>query len=303
MARSASKSSSGSAVSSSALACWKKSTRRDGSACRRFTSGRTFRIFPPYFAYLIVLGLLTSAGLIAVSRREFLACILFVRNYLPRESAGLDPFAGWYTGHFWSLAVEEHFYLIWPSLLIVLGVARARWAVVPLALAIGAWRIVEYRYRFLAHAGVVVDFYTRTDICLDGLFWGCWAALLMDDPAWRGRLERWLTPWAWLALLGAFAGIVAFRPPMYLIAQAIVIPFLLLGTVQRPGTIVGRFLESAPIRWVGRRSYSLYLWQQLFLLDDPSHRSPSLRSLQTLPVSLLAAFVWHRRATISSRSQ
>lgn len=247
---------------------------------------RTFRIFPPYFLYLSVVGMLTAAGVLNVTRWEFLSCVTFLRNYLHEPASNL--FAGWYTGHFWSLAVEEHFYLIWPSLLILLGVPRARWAVVPLALGIGAWRIVEYRLQLLSRVLVGVPFYARTDVNLDGLFWGCWLALLLDDPAWRDRLTRWLTTWAWLGLIAAFAGSVWIKPQGHVIVEAALIPFLLVGTVLRPGTVVGRVLEFPPLRWVGRLSYSLYLWQQLFLIDDSANRATILRPLQALPISLLA---------------
>jgi peptidoglycan/LPS O-acetylase OafA/YrhL len=255
-----------------------------------FYTRRTFRILPPYFTYLAVLGVLTATGVLAVHRGEFLSCAVFLRNYLPSVSPDLSADRGWYTGHFWSLAVEEHFYLIWPTLLILLGVRRARWALVPIALGIGAWRVIEFRLQILNHHVPGVNFYMRTDVLLDGLFWGCWVALLLDEPAWRERLTRWLTPWVWLALAAAFVGSVAYRPPLHPIAEAILIPLLLAGTVLRPKTLVGQFLETTPMRWVGRLSYSLYLWQQMFLLDLHVPHSEFLWPVQNLPFSLLAVF-------------
>ena len=65
--------------------------------------------------------LLSIAGFIVVSPREWLSSLFFSRNYIV-----IPPGTGWYTGHFWSLAVEEHFYLIWPAALLTLGASRAR---------------------------------------------------------------------------------------------------------------------------------------------------------------------------------
>ena len=249
---------------------------------------RTFRIFPPYFAYLVALGVLTATGILAVTGREFLSCVFFVRNYLPTPGHVSGDVMGWYTGHFWSLAVEEHFYLIWPSLLIALGVSRARWAVVPLALGIGLWRVLEFRLRLLDRVLPDVSFYTRTDVSLDGLFWGCWLALMLAEPQWRERFERWLSPGVWLAVLAAYVALVVWEPLLHMSLEGMLIPLLLAGTILHPKTLVGKSLEWAPVRWIGRLSYSIYLWQQLFLLKEPENRAPALRGLQGLPVSLLA---------------
>jgi peptidoglycan/LPS O-acetylase OafA/YrhL len=43
-------------------------------------------------------------------------------------------------------------------------------------------------------------------------------------------------------------------------------PLLLIGTARRPHGVLGRFLDLAPVAWLGRISYSLYLWQRVFLV-------------------------------------
>jgi peptidoglycan/LPS O-acetylase OafA/YrhL len=135
-----------------------------------------------------------------------------------------------------------------------------------------------------------VSFFSRTDIRLDGLLWGCWAALLLELPVWRERLRRWLRPRAWFGLLAAFVLCVGYQPPLAMMWQAVLIPLMLLGTVLHPGTLVGRLLESNVLRWIGRMSYSLYLWNSLFFPGMDKPRPLPLGPLQQLPLSIACVF-------------
>jgi peptidoglycan/LPS O-acetylase OafA/YrhL len=247
---------------------------------------RTFRILPPYLAYLAALAVLSALGVIAVARWEFVTCLLFVRNYVPHVVSTAHSLDGWYTGHFWSLAVEEHFYLILPSLLILLGMRRARWSVAVIAIAFAAWRMIEWRLQLYQRVFPAPAFYLRTDMNLDGLFWGCWVALLLSDPIWRERFVRWLSPAISGVLLAVFIVSVALSPPFHIPFESFVIPLLLVGTVLHPQTLVGRLLESPPMRWIGRLSYSIYLWQQLFMLDPEARGHSGIAVIQSLPWNL-----------------
>jgi peptidoglycan/LPS O-acetylase OafA/YrhL len=245
---------------------------------------RACRILPPYLLYLGVLALIAAAGVITVQPVEWTSSLLFYRNYVT-PSAG-----GTYTSHFWSLSVEEHFYLLWPGLLVLFGARRSRWIVVLLALGVAAWRALESRHQWLAALLPGVGFRLRTDICIDGLLWGCWVALLCMIPAVRARLTRWLSPAKWLAIVGLFLVCLLGHPPLKPLWLALLLPFILLGTVLHPTAPVGRFLEFAALRWIGRLSYSLYIWQQLFLIaKDKFHYFP-LGPLQRLPLNYLVVF-------------
>jgi peptidoglycan/LPS O-acetylase OafA/YrhL len=259
--------------------------KNNGISLKRFYIRRFFRILPPYLTYLGGLAALAMLGLVTVSSQVWWSCLLFYRNYLPASVGGTH-----YTGHFWSLAVEEHFYLLWPGLLVLAGIPRARRLVVALAGMIAVWRVWEFRHQWLGHWIPGVGFFPRTDIRLDGLLWGCWMALMLHDPVWRARLGRWLSPPVWLGLAGAYIGCVCYQPPLAMMWQSILIPLLLAGTVLRPKAPVGHILEIPLLRWVGGISYSLYLWNSLFFAGMDNPRPLPLGFLQQLPWSILPVF-------------
>lgn len=247
---------------------------------------RAFRILPAALAYLIVVGLLAMGGILPVTNREWLSSVLFWRNYLP-GSADLN----WYTGHFWSLAIEEHFYLLWPGILLLCGRRKALRLGIVMALGVAAWRAIEFRAHLSADVFQAVSFYGRTDIRLDGLLWGCVIALLLARCDWRERLMRGLSLSVWLIVASAFVVCVVAQPPLAMLSIAMLIPVMLAGTMLHPQWRFSGLLESGVLRWVGKLSYSLYLWQQLFFVGALVSRPLPLGIVQSWPVNVIAVFV------------
>ncbi len=106
-----------------------------------FYMRRSFRILPATLFFLIAVGLLSLAGFLDVSLGRWLSSLLFSANYSTAEYS-------WYLGHFWSLAVEEHFYLVWPALFLLLGAVRKRlvWAFA-LTCAVAVWRAIDFKFQ------------------------------------------------------------------------------------------------------------------------------------------------------------
>jgi peptidoglycan/LPS O-acetylase OafA/YrhL len=80
-----------------------------------------------------------------------------------------------------------------------------------------------------------------------------------------GKSEEGRSQLLGLGILAAQTLLLAFKPAGYLLAMEVLMPALPLVTICDPEGLVGRLLETALVAWIGRISYSLYLWQQLFL--------------------------------------
>ncbi len=257
---------------------------------RGFYIRRGCRILPPALLYLSVIGLLSFLKLIVVSSWEWWSSVFFFRNYLP----GTLINRGWggYTVHYWSLAVEEHFYLIWPAALVLLTKRRARWLALILALAVATWRTWDLHHQLFQRfiPGLLVG--SRTDVRLDALLLGCLAALVLDDDATRWMFSLWFKPWMWWSAVTAYLGIqlVYFleRSRSYSIFESALLALIVVGTVYGTNAPVRGVLESAPMKWIGRLSYSLYLWQQLFTVRQAGS---SMAIVQQFPLNIIMIFL------------
>jgi peptidoglycan/LPS O-acetylase OafA/YrhL len=220
---------------------------------REFYVRRAFRILPPVFVFLAVY---TAAGM-SKSTIELVSSLLFFRNYVPSRLTGFG------TSHLWSLALEEHFYLLWPGLLALLGPRRSRHAAAGLALSFGLWRMIESQLAVPLFPEVPAHF--RTDLRLDALLWGCLMAFLLDGAKEREKLVQQTRLPYWLAAVAIAMWCIRYYSHLTSVAVAVLIPAILAGTLVHPDWRISRALSWGPLTWLGRISYSLYVWQQLFL--------------------------------------
>jgi peptidoglycan/LPS O-acetylase OafA/YrhL len=258
-----------------------------GVSLKRFYTRRAFRILPPALLYLGVVALLGTLGLLPVVWSEFVAATLFFRNYLP---VILGPNgAGFFTSHYWSLGVEEHFYLFWPALLLLAGRKRALPVAIVVAVLVAVWRHFEAWREIMLYNAIQPTYFARSDTRIDSIMWGVVAALALSRPEVRAFVERYLSTIVYLALVALYGAIVyrfGTRPTYW---EASIVPVLIVGTVLRPRSVLGRVLELPVMRWIGRLSYSLYLWE-FFFVYYPGVPS-TLGVWQTFPLNLIATVV------------
>lgn len=189
--------------------------------------------------------------------------------------------------HCWSLSIEEQFYLVWPVVLVALLRFRNRWlTTASVAALIGA--VLIHRIAGNSPTQSILT----TDLRADGLLVGCLLACLF---AWFGAVR-----WSWWPLaLGACPFLVAqvwegndLRGFGYT-AVAVLFAFVLAGSITCEP--LRRVLEIGPLRWLGRISYSLYLWHYVVIYVT-RFKSPAgiahatvINSLVALAVSLALA--------------
>jgi peptidoglycan/LPS O-acetylase OafA/YrhL len=226
--------------------------RKDRINLKSFYIRRAFRILPPALLYLLTLVMLTSFTPFRVAGSDVWACLFFFRNYLGETVANTC------TLHFWSLSLEEQFYLFWPALLLLLGRKRALYAAVGLAVAVAVFRFENWSYY---GEGLRV---LRTEVRADGLLIGCALALSLNYLPFRQWVQKagmWLF---WPALAVFVIDVSAFGEYISL-NESIAIAVMLGVTSLRPETPIGRALDWDFLKTTGVLSYSIYIWQGLFL--------------------------------------
>ena len=251
---------------------------------RGFYIRRVFRIQPAAVLFLASIAVLGVAGILHPSLPATLSALFCFRNYYATTHAFSRP-DDIYTAHFWSLSVEEHFYLFLPALMVL---ARRRLLPVMGALTAASvvWSMVGAHLTGAGEANV----HWRTDISLPSLLVPALLALLLTRPAFRERMSN-LTRHNFVLFLSVAAIVVLkmrFHGHMLLPVMFLGFPLMVITTVLHPEGWLGRLLESRPFVYVGRLSYSLYLWQQLFILREAG--SSPLGALQRLPWGIAAVF-------------
>ena len=246
------------------LDCRAKTAGLPGSrmyAVRQFYIRRFLRIFPVYYL-VVALSLVIDLPPARQLWAWLISYTLNVHITLSQTSGG--PF-----GHFWSLAVEEQFYLIWPWVVLF----APRKAIVPLIVA-GICLAPAYRawaYKSFPFDIGAMDFKaaTFTAANLDTLGAGALLALLWRSGMSRQTLHRFLT--SGVLPIGALLYVAALtlyhyriRPGVFFVvadlASAMVFAWLVSAAARGFRGTAGRLLQLGPLVYLGRISYGIYVY-------------------------------------------
>jgi len=270
---------------------------------RRFYARRFLRIFPLYY-FVIAVALVVD---FPPTRDVWVWLVTYTTNIYVTV---IQAWPG-RLGHFWTLAVEEQFYLVWPWLILY---APRKWLVPIMLFAIAqapVYRLWAYT-RFPFDIGAM-DFKagTLTLASLDALGVGSLIALL-----WRS-LQKEVLQW-WLAKVVLPVGVVVYvialalyhyriKPSVFFVAcdlgVALIFAWLVSSAARGFGGVIGRALEFGPLVYLGKITYGIYVYHYFvppllrFMLDRvgvaysyPNFSSFVLSSLVTLAI---ASVSWH----------
>ena len=280
-----------------------------GVSLKNFYYRRALRILPPFYIVLFVATTLAAMGFLHVQGAEPPRLLPVVSQILHFSNYWI-AFHGWTgiapgTGVYWSLAVEEHFYIVFPTAFLALASLRftgrqkafAFWGLCALVLA---WRC--FLVVFL-HAPV-----DRTFLCsdtrVDSMAFGC-ALAVWNNPALDGiggPPREWELSMRLLFLggLGTLLATFLIRNPMFretfrYTLQGIALTPVFMAAVRWPKWPPFRILNLRPIRFIGTLSYTLYLVHHTVLMavEAQSQLRGLARAVVALFVSLAIAWAMH----------
>lgn len=260
-----------------------------------FYARRALRIFPIYYLTIICIFLIAPRFFPTARippEHDRLFYFLYLNNWtrLLQQPNNLE-----YTGHMWSLAVEEQFYWLWPLVIFKTSERALKWVcLATIVLGIGAGM-------YLSHAGASSDSVGRnTLVALPSLMLGALCAISFRHPPAVAHMKKrpGLFLFTGLALVAVFAitsrsryagsSIRWFSGMGLILAFAILVLSALLG----PG-VYKYLLAVAPLRRIGRYSYGMYVYHiPFYTFFDRSHflsPGPLRAFVRILLVFVLAA--------------
>jgi peptidoglycan/LPS O-acetylase OafA/YrhL len=253
-----------------------------------FYRRRVIRIFPAYYFLLIVYVILQLVDLIHLSKGSWITSVLFVKYLYMTDHE---------TDHFWTLSVEENFYLLFPLCLVYWRRHIDRLLIGGI-LVVALIRLICYRYHLLLY-GLDQNIFMRGDALLTGCLFALHEEKAKAIAATIAKkISAAFCVLMILLLLYGLSMLDSWNYKYGLHLNLILMPFggttgtaanfligflLVFSMNNKNGWYF--FLNFPVMEYIGKLSYSLYLWQQIFILS-----LYSVPALHAWPVSLLASF-------------
>lgn len=271
--------------------------KEHGVPLRHFLARRAVRIFPIYYLTLLVVGMWLGFG----------DWLLYTATYtFNLVSPDKVPPPLWHT---WSLCVEEHFYLIWPLLVMYLTTQTSHRVAVRAVLVITAVAVVYREFGAALHLDEPMAYHMRNSTFFRAMSLLVGSLLAFHETQWRGSRR-----WGLAAIVFLVLGLAVFNMPgdaidFHIEAFNTLMGSLLaaLGVFIVSVNLLPRLFSLSPLRWTGKISYGLYLYHWpiymglVFGIDRPRYTLPLTFAIAAVSFYLLEAplLQWVRRRTIA----
>lgn len=245
-----------------------------------FYRRRVFRILPAVFFYLGFVWFMTYVGHVNASPKDFIPPLLFYRNLMSHGPIEM--------GHFWTLSIEEQFYLFWPAVLLFVSKPNKR---ILMAVAIIICSPIWLHFNLVWSNGTNLNGW-RTDLRLAPLITGCFLALLRQHKDYAVYLERRIFQEGWIGVVVCVLLMGSFWNPLFPAGQfnfvmptlrSLAVVYLINYLAVNKGRGLDFAINSRVLVFFGSISYSLYLWNQFFCFH------PTLTWYRVFPVNVLLA--------------
>lgn len=250
----------------------KENDRTGEISLRGFYLRRALRIFPAFYCFWLGTVLLLALTGRRIDWPHAVSAVFYTSNYYQGILKPADSFVS----HTWSLAIEEQFYLLWPGVFYLFRKDLRR-----LSLLVGGIVVFTWAWRWLLQFALHVDqsyIYRAFETRMDHLMVGCLLALMLR----RGTLDHFFQQFcrfSWLPFVPAtlllISACIYGRSPLYrdaigFVVEPLLVAVLLVQLIHFSATPLWKWANAPVLRWLGRISYSLYLYQQITL--HPAHR-------------------------------
>lgn len=226
---------------------------------KNFFARRFLRLLPPLLVFFILLGIANMNGLLMNAKDSILYAVFYIYNFVPREYYSLEM------GHFWSLGVEEQFYILWPFTLSFFSKIKIQLLVVGslivaccfVVMTLDHWEINTTHYvgRWFIPASCPI-------------LVGCMGAIL--NHHYTETLKKWFsnTFLVVIVILATYA--FTLYAPLKIVSlgifvQSVSVIMLLLLVYHSQEKRWVKAMEFKPLAYLGIISYGIYVYQGFFL--------------------------------------
>lgn len=243
--------------------CIKEKVLTGTISLKNFYIRRVYRILPVAYLYIVIIAIVNFACHLHMSIMSFIGAALFLANISYFRKTQFD----WNLGHYWSLSVEEQFYILFPIFI------KKRFSVfvcivlfIPFALL-----FISYLQTFIP----ILNFELLSSAIrylnkFQGISIGCLFSILMFKGYLKfGKLNLVVTIISiFLIFYIGFDYAEYLRATFFNLIVSALIGFVVINNVAYKNNFIYKFLNFKLLSWIGILSYSIYIWQQMFLSND-----------------------------------